>query len=243
MWCGVLVESWDVKCVVLGVVVLGVLAVKTVQTYMSGAAEEVSPKNVTETLEENGKGAVISWISDKESMGVVEYGTSPASLLLRAVESNPVTNHQVSLSPLKSGTTYYYRIKIGDEIFDKGGMPYYFKTKEEVLSPEQEEAVPTVAPKGMEGESVTEPEGGVSGTCNRQTDYNTDGVVNSLDYIYCMKNGGSSGMTEEESTPSATVTPPEASGSADSECTSGVDYDGNGVVNSLDRIRCLQKQI
>jgi hypothetical protein len=62
--------------------------------------------------------------------------------------------------------------------------------------------------------------------CNRTTDYNKDGLINSLDYGYCVKNGSGS------STPVATSTP--------TKCADGVDYNKDGTVNALDRIRCLQ---
>ena len=64
--------------------------------------------------------------------------------------------------------------------------------------------------------------GSASG-CNRSTDYNGDGVVNSLDYLDCLNNGSG------QAAPTVVT----------DECT-GYDYDKNGVINSLDRIKCLQ---
>ncbi len=234
-----------VLIIMLLVVVLGVLGAKTVQTYLSGATEDVLPRNVVPTSSEDGRSVVISWMSDKESMGVVEYGTSPASLLLRAIETGQVTSHKVTLTPLKPGTVYYFRIKIGEEIFDNSGIPYSVKTNEdkgvgvetEVETPTIE-LKPTSAPAGSGGDTEV-----ISSTCNRQTDYNGDGVVNALDHIQCMK-GGTEGVVSVTPTPAGTtpVIPSEASAASEGECKAGVDYDENGVVNSLDMIKCLQNK-
>lgn len=228
------VKTIIVMVIMVLVVVLGVLGAKTVQTYLSGATEDVMPRNVVATANEDGRGAVISWMSDKESMGVVEYGTSPASLLLRALETSQVTSHQVTLSPLKSGTTYYFRVKIGEEIFDNSGIPYSFKTKESeseserVMEPDVT-LEPTMPTQVGSGSSV------ISGTCNKETDYNSDGTVNALDYIQCIK--GSSVAPTSAPAPATSAT--ESSGST---CKPGVDYDNNGSINSLDMIKCLQNQ-
>jgi hypothetical protein len=192
--------------------VLLVMGAGTVRNYLGSAAAGSEPKNVTAVSNSDGRGAIVSWQSDKESMGVVEYGTTPASLLLRAVESESVVAHRLSLSPLKAGVNYYYRIRVGDEIYDNGGIPYSFKTEAEAVVPEVS-LVPTLAPLAP-----------VGADCSAQSDYNGDGVINSLDMIDCRKAGGS--------------VPPTSVKPTVSECDG--DYDGNGVVNSIDRIKCLQ---
>lgn len=201
--------------------VLGVLGMNTVKTLMGSAAAGVEPKNVVakpEAATENGREeqqAIISWTSEKPAMSIVEYGTTPASLLLRAAEADQTTSHSVKLAPLKANTSYYFRFRIGEEVFDNNGIPYSFKTKgggeavANTVSPVL--ATPTVAP---------------SGGCNRSTDYNKDGVTNSLDYVQCMSGNK--------------VSP--AASSSGSSCQPGKDFDGNGVVNSLDMIKCLQNK-
>ena len=201
---------------------LGVLGVSTVKSYMSGASADTEPKNVLAKPGEDGKSGVITWSSDKPTSGVVEYGTTPASLLLRAIETDATASHKVNLSPLKPNVNYYFRIRVGEEVYDNNGIPYSFKTKEssggnEVLI----SVTPTTAPINVPT---------VAGGCNRTTDYNKDGTVNSVDFIECVKKGlgGSAGAV----TPVPTI----AGG-----CDPTKDYDGNGVINSLDRIKCLQK--
>ena len=196
--------------------VLGVLGVNTARTYMSGASAGYEPKNVVAVPGD--KSIKITWVSDKESLGYVEYGTSPAALLLKTKEeATSVSSHEVVIDSFKANTTYYFRIRAGDnvgtknewEVFDNAGIPYSFKSKGEsvVVASPTKVLLPTTTVASS------------SGGCNRQTDYNKDGVTNSLDYIECTKSGGATTPT----------------------CQAGVDYDKNGQVNSLDILDCLQK--
>lgn len=211
--------------ILLLVGVLGVLGINTARTYLSGASADLAPKNVLGKPNEDGKSATITWLTDKASMGVVEYGTTPASLLLRVPESSQSTSHSVVLSSLKAGTNYYFRVRVGDEVFDNNGIPFSFKTKvsdtETKVIPANVTIVPSVA---LLPTSIPATSSGKV-TCNRTTDYNKDGIVNSLDYISCMKTN-----------PTTSVALPTTT----SKCLSTVDYNKDGVINSLDRIKCLQ---
>lgn len=218
-----------VLVVLILVGVLSVLGVSTAKTYLSGAASGTEPKNVLGTPSADGKSATVSWASDKPSMGVVEYGTTPASLLLRAVETESTADHKVSLTPLKSGVSYYFRIRVGDDVFDNNGIPYSFKTKATTVGSESVGVTQPIAPVLVP--TTTAP---VAGECNRTTDYNKDGVVNSLDFIFCQKNGSSSGAP---ATPAANVITPAAT---TGQCQPGVDYNKDGTVNSIDIIKCRQ---
>ena len=207
-----------IMVILLLVGVLGVLGVNTAKTYLGSAAGGMEPQNIRAQSNEDGRGAEVTWVSDKESMGVVEYGTTPASLLLRAVESQAVLSHKVALAPLRPNVSYYFRIRVGDEIYDNGGIPYSFRTEAaQVVSPTPPSEVtivplmPTTAP-------------GVA-ACGGNSDYNGDGVINSLDRIDCLNAGGGSAVP-------TVVT----------DSCSNVDYDQNGVINSIDRIKCLQDQ-
>jgi hypothetical protein len=123
-------------------------------------------------------------------------------------------NHNLTLSPHKANTNYYFRIRVGDEVFDNNGIPYSFKTKAGIVPT----LVPTtvLVPTAVAGNSE----------CNRATDYNSDGVINSLDYMSCLKNK-----------PSGTVAVPSVGTGV---CPGGVDYNKDGVINSLDKLKCLQ---
>lgn len=197
------VKTILILVILLLVGVLGVLGVNTAKTYIGGASADTEPKSVLGKPNEDGKSATVSWSSDKATTGVVEYGTSPAALLLRAPESDSTMSHSVVLSPLKPNINYYFRIRVGEEVFDNNGIPYSFKTKaaEAVLAPTVI-PFPTVA---------IVPSDCVKGT-------------NTMDYINCLRKK-----------PSVSTGP--VKGTA---CDSTVDYNKDGVINSLDRIKCLQ---
>ncbi len=195
--------------------VLGVLGVGTARTYLSGASGNTEPKGVVSNPSEDGKSATITWTTDKEAQSVVQYGTSSAALLLSVPETVSTVNHSVVLNSLKPGQSYYFRIKVGEEVFDNGGIPYTFKAGAGA-SPTATLA-PTAAPTAIATQS---------GSCNKTTDYNKDGAINTADYIICVRGGG------------GTIAP--ATTSSATSCKDNVDYDNNGIVNSLDKSKCLQ---
>lgn len=213
---------------VLGVVlVLVVLAISQIRTFMSGATSDVEPQSVTVVPGDDGKSAMISWVSDKESVSKVEYGTTAASLVLMSAESSSMTNHNISLTSLRPVTTYYFRIRIGDDVFDNGGIPWTFKTKADAT------LVVTVTPTVAAVADISTPSATV---CESGVDYNKDGVVNSMDLAVCKKNGGT---VSTSSTPVPTAT----SLITNSSCEGNIaDYNSDGIINSLDRLNCLQSQ-
>lgn len=199
------VKSVLIVVILLLVGVLGVLGINTVKTYMGGASADTAPKNVLAKPNDDGKTAVITWSSDKSTIGVVEYGTSPAALLLRAPESEASVTHSVVLSPLKANVSYYFRIRVGGEIYDNNGIPYSFKTKLAGATQAPTVAViPTVvsvrptATVCVKGSNVMDyinclrknpqPTVGTIEKCPPNVDYNKDGVINSLDKIRCLQN-------------------------------------------------------
>lgn len=222
--------------------VLSFLGMGAAKTYLSGASAGAEPKAVLATPSEDGKSVNVSWSTDKAVQAVVEYGTTPASLLLRSLETDATVSHKVTISPLKPATSYYFRIRVGEEVFDNSGIPYSFKTKGSGTNanPGTTDKV-TSAPKPSQ---VLPTQTGQAGGCDRTKDYNNDGVVNSMDFVKCMS-GGANGQkpttsTSSAVTPSAAVpTKSTASPSSANKCDN-VDYDKNGVINSIDRIKCLQ---
>jgi len=211
------------------VIVLGVIGINTARTFMSGASGAYEPKSVSAAVGADGKSATVTWSSDKESTGVVQYGTNAASLVLTTPEETTKTmNHRIALTTLKSNTTYYYRIVVGGETFDNQGTPYTFKTKgsEEGDLTTTPLVSPTVAVP-TQSISTTSATGG--STCTNGVDYTGDGVVNSLDMLTCKRN-------LKVATGSGTVK------GATTDCNSMGDYNGDGITNSLDRLKCLQDQ-
>jgi len=175
--------------------VAAVFGINIAKNYFSGASAGEEPKDVR--IKADISSATITWQSDKETMGIVEYGTNQASLLLRAVETQATLSHRVVLSPLKSDATYYFRVKVGETIFDSNGIPYSFKTKvegtPEVTSAPTITSAPTLAPS---------PTGSASGelvkTCEKEDfnqklggsdpayDFDKNGLVNTRDWVLCL---------------------------------------------------------
>lgn len=232
--------------------VLSFLGMGAAKTYLSGASAGSEPKSVLATPSEDGKSVSISWQTDKAVQAVVEYGTTPASLLLRSLESDSSTSHKVSISPLKPATSYYFRIRVGEEVYDNSGIPFSFKTKGAAGGANPgagtPATMPTTAQKPTTSPAVVPTTGS---SCNRTTDYNGDGVINSMDFIKCAS-GGSGGAAPTKTVsgaptvkPTGATTTPVAGATTapgSSNCRFDVDYDKNGTINSLDRIKCLQNK-
>lgn len=208
---GVSIKTIIVLVILILVGVLGVLGINTARVYMSGAAGGTEPTegSVLAKIDEEEGGAVVTWASEKESMGIVEYGTTPASLLLRAVETSETTSHRVILNPLKANTNYYFRIRVGEEVFDNNGIPYSFKTKDKQSAEGGVTVVPTRAVAGG-----TTPTPGSAGSC----DENKDGRVSSIEQARCATAG------------EASVAP---TGGA-SKC----DLNKDGRVSSMEQLKC-----
>lgn len=201
----------NIKTIIIVVILLlaGVLAalgVRTARTYLSGASGGKTPQNVR--VEADVKSATVTWQTDNEVQGTVEYGTTPASLLLRALENQPASSHRVVLSPLKESTTYYFRIRIDDEIYDNNGIPFSFKTKEgeveqddipipeEEVEEEIEQELPIEEPEDAQestdsGEKVSSCDQDQFhekfGTSDARYDFDDNGTVNVRDWILCQK--------------------------------------------------------
>ena len=190
---------------ILAIVVVGIVVwqMGAIRTFFGEATGGAKPQGVR-VANISANSAAISWQTAEPVVGQVEYGTTPGSFLLRATETSPTTNHNVSLSPLLPETIYYFRIRVGEEIYDDNGAPYSFTTKEAVAkmpSPEVSPALPLVSPTVVISRPTATPTQNLSpvisptekytlddfqkvfGTSNAEFDINKDGVVNSADWI------------------------------------------------------------
>ncbi|GAB4026676.1 MAG: hypothetical protein Fur0011_2860 [Candidatus Microgenomates bacterium] len=62
------------------------------------------------------KKATIAWVTDRDSDSRVQYGTGAGDYFKEEPSSSDqVTDHEIELSNLSPGTTYYYRVKWTDE--------------------------------------------------------------------------------------------------------------------------------
>lgn len=170
----------------LGILVIGVLSLRSYFTKASGTGE---PKNVR-SANVTSQSAVVMWESASENQGLVRYSTDPtafnvgnSSALLYAAESKPSTTHEVRLSSLKPNTTYYYQIELasGKEkaIYDQSGLvkenknlPYTFTTTKAAEGS-------GAGTSGLDANTFKQK----FGSNDPLYDLNKDGTVNSTDYL------------------------------------------------------------
>ena len=115
---------------------------------------------------------------------------------------------------LKPLTSYYFRIRVGEEIFDNNGIPYSFKTK----AGEEPVATPTAMVTTVPQQSSPGGSGSGSGL---ECDTNKDGRVSSIEALGC--SGGSGGVA-----PTAAVT------AVPDKC----DANKDGRVSSIEALNC-----
>ncbi len=189
----------------MAIVVVGIVVwqMGAIRTFFGEAAGGAKPQGVR-VANISANSATISWQTPEAVVGQIEYGTTPGSFLLRATETSPTTNHNVTLSPLLPETIYYFRIRVGEEIYDDNGAPYSFTTKEaaaKMPSPGISPALPLVSPTVVISRPTATPTQNLSpaisptekytlddfkkafGTSNAEFDINKDGMVNSADWV------------------------------------------------------------
>ena len=105
-----------------------VLAFGVLQNFFTRASGEIPQSLVVSEQTENQ--AKITWTTEIETQGVVNYGTSPSALNFPQPETGKTKQHSVDLTLLSPGTTYYFDIQVGENKYDNGGVPWTFTTKE-----------------------------------------------------------------------------------------------------------------
>ena len=114
----------------IGVLLAGVLifvGFKLLQGVFTKASD-TAPRDVVITGGTQ-SASHIGWTTDQETQGVIEYGSSPTSLNFFAPEAQKGKKHSVDITLLSPGTTYYFQIRVGDQKYDNGGVPWTFTTK------------------------------------------------------------------------------------------------------------------
>jgi len=185
-----------------------VLGIDKIRNLFGQAAGKQQPQGIRATnIKANS--ATIVWQTASPAIGQIEYGTTPGSFLLRAAETNQTSNHSLTLSPLLPETIYYFRVRIGEQIYDNNGAPYSFTTKaaaettlptpteqlhkptpQVTSSPTPTQASPktslTPSPTGETPKSSSYTAADFIekfGTSDPEFDINKDGVVNSQDWL------------------------------------------------------------
>ncbi len=124
--------------VVLGIIIV-FLAFTMLQSVFTRAADVKPQDVVVSEIAQNS--AKVTWTTGQEVQSVIEYGTSPTALNFFAPEGQKIKQHSVDLTLLSENTTYYLDVRVGDQKYDNGGIPWTFTTKSKAGTTG---AVPTV---------------------------------------------------------------------------------------------------
>lgn len=131
-----------IASIVIGTIIailLLVMGFKVFQGVFTRAAD-YEPRDVV-VSDINQNSVKISWTTGVETQGVIEYGTTTTALNFFAPEPQKVKSHALDMTLLSPNNTYYFQIRIGDQKYDNGGVPWTFTTKATEKS-----VVPTAAP-------------------------------------------------------------------------------------------------
>jgi len=193
---------------IVGIIMIAglILSMDKVRSLFSGATSKQKPQGVRVT-NVDANSATIVWQTPSVAAGQIEYGTTPGSFLLRASETSQKTNHNLTLSPLLPETIYYFRIRIGEEIYDENGAPYSFTTKSakpKITNPVNNPPPEPIAATPTSPPVTITPTGPTAATVEQYTlsdftekfgssdaafDINNDGTVNSADWaLYQQQN-------------------------------------------------------
>lgn len=123
------VKGSSVAAIILGSIItvpLLIFGFLTFQSVLTRASNQV-PTDVR-AVQATDTSATITWTTGEETTGIIEYGTNPTQLIKFAPEVEATTNHRVAITLLEPATTYYYVIRIGDELYNNDGIPWQFRT-------------------------------------------------------------------------------------------------------------------
>jgi hypothetical protein len=121
-----------IASIVIGVVIFILLVFLSFKIFGTRAADSEPRDVVVSNIEKNS--VKLSWSTGVDIQGVVEYGTSPTALNFFAPEAAKVKTHSQDLTLLSPNTSYYFDIRVGDQKYDNGGVPWTFTTKSAEVS-------------------------------------------------------------------------------------------------------------
>ncbi len=116
-----------VAAIVIGLVIFALLVFGYFTIFGTRAADFEPRDVIVSNIEKNS--VKTTWATGVDSQGVVEYGTTPTALNFFAPEAVKTKTHSVDLTLLSPSTTYYFDIRVGDQKYDNGGVPWTFTTK------------------------------------------------------------------------------------------------------------------
>jgi hypothetical protein len=120
---------------ILGIIILlagtfgGVFFLQKSQVFKIGASTTVTPKdirvsNLTDTS------ATITWTTEGQTADFISYGDtqSVGNIENETQDNQKFFTHSITLTGLKAGTTYFYKINSEGTTFDNNGIPWQFAT-------------------------------------------------------------------------------------------------------------------
>lgn len=218
-------------------VLLGILAVVIAVTIFGGRfaasqlarASTCSAKNV-QAVQVGANSAVISWTSDEDTQGRVQYSVDENTFPFSTREGSSSKEHNVPLTLLTPNTVYYYQLVFGTAtggatkeiscdstggICTKNCVPWSFTTA--VSLPLKVESLPSVSPTVAVPATPAPTAIPVKSTPSLSTGESTS----------CAEVQQNIGATSSNASKWATV--------------KQYDMDGNGIINGLDIVKCEQQ--
>ncbi|MBI2616556.1 fibronectin type III domain-containing protein [Candidatus Gottesmanbacteria bacterium] len=227
-------------------ILLGILAVVIVATVFGGkmaagmfARASTCPAKNVQAVQVGPNSTVISWASDENSQGRVEYGVDEANLTFSTLEGSAGKEHNVPLTLLTPNTVYYYQLVFGKSssggtseircdssggICTKNCIAWTFTTS--VAKPLKIDSLPTAIPTAIPTtvptitKAITIPSVTIGPTV-ATSPTSTGGLS-----PFCQKVQENVGASSQNSATWPSV--------------SQYDVDGNGIINGLDVIKCQQ---
>lgn len=151
----------------------------------AGASPELKPQQVRLTGV-SAESVTINWVTETAAYGFISYGET-MSLGRTSQEAEKTTSHSVTLTALTPETTYYYKIGVGEDLFDDGGIPYSLTTPAQETATDKPTKEPAAQPTG---ELTLKNFELALGSSNPTYDLNGDGTVNIVDLSLFMEQQG-----------------------------------------------------
>jgi hypothetical protein len=116
-------------------VAVGVVLIQQDTVFRLGASPDITPNDVAET-NVTATSFSVSWHTDKQTVGYVNWGDSKGlGKIAREETIEPAHTHQVDISNLAPGGSYYFKIISEGKEFDNANEPWAVETPGNILEP------------------------------------------------------------------------------------------------------------
>ncbi len=108
-------------------IMAGVIATNSSTIFKLGASPDSAPQDVRITNISNAS-ITVSWITQKEVVGFVQYGETASLGQNTIAENTPSTTHWVNITGLAPSTSYFFKINSDGTVYDNSGIPWTTST-------------------------------------------------------------------------------------------------------------------